>query len=63
MIIKKNQTSLCSIKILQAFTNELLYQTLNIYKTKYLQFFPLAIVKIFKINKRMEVEVLGDGEE
>jgi hypothetical protein len=38
MSIKKNQTSLCSIKVLQAFTNKLLYQTLNIYKTKYLHF-------------------------
>jgi len=50
MNIKKNQISLCSIKILQAFTNKLLYQTLNIYKTKYLHFSTLAIVKIFKIN-------------
>ncbi len=49
MSIKKNQTFLCSIKILQAFTNKLLYQTLNIYKKKYLHFSPLAIVKIFKI--------------
>ncbi len=29
MNIKKNQTSLCSIKILQAFTNKLLYETLK----------------------------------
>jgi hypothetical protein len=56
MNIKKNQTSLCSIKILHTFTNKLLYQTLNIYKTIYLHFFPLTIVKIFKIYKRMEVE-------
>lgn len=50
MNIKKTQTFLCSIKILQAFINKLLYQTLNIYKTKYLHFSPLAIVKNFKIN-------------
>jgi len=43
MSIKKNQTFLCYIKILQTFKNKLLYQTLNIYKKEYLHFSPLPL--------------------
>ncbi len=49
MSIKKNQTFLCYIKILQTFTNKLLYQTLNIYKKEYLHFSPLPLWKISKL--------------